>query len=61
MNSVMDVPALSVERLSHSYGKRKALDNVSFSFPSATFVALLGLNGAGKSTLLSLVTRLYAA
>jgi ABC-2 type transport system ATP-binding protein len=57
----MDVPALSVEGLSHSYGARKALGNVSFAVPPATFVALLGLNGAGKSTLFSLVTRLYAA
>jgi ABC-2 type transport system ATP-binding protein len=57
----MDVPALSIEGLSHSYGARKALGNVSFAVQPATFVALLGLNGAGKSTLFSLVTRLYAA
>jgi ABC-2 type transport system ATP-binding protein len=52
--------ALAVERLNHSYGSRKALDDVSFSVPSGRFVALLGLNGAGKSTLFSLITRLYA-
>jgi len=52
--------ALAIEGLSHSYGPRNALDDVSFSVPSGRFVALLGLNGAGKSTLFSLITRLYA-
>jgi ABC-2 type transport system ATP-binding protein len=56
---MMDIPALSVDRLSHFYGARKALDSVSLAVRPASFVALLGLNGAGKSTLFSLVTRLY--
>ncbi|MFL5041468.1 MAG: ABC transporter ATP-binding protein [Xanthobacteraceae bacterium] len=51
--------ALSVERLSHAYGTRQALNDVTFSIEPATFTVLLGLNGAGKSTLFSLVTRLY--
>ena len=54
-------PALEVERVSHAYGARKALDEVSFAVPPASFAVLLGLNGAGKSTLFSLVTHLYAA
>lgn len=53
------VPALSVTGVSHSYGQRLALDDVSFSVPQGTFTALLGPNGAGKSTLFSLITRLY--
>ncbi|MDE2361379.1 MAG: ATP-binding cassette domain-containing protein [Hyphomicrobiales bacterium] len=53
--------ALTVERVSHSYGQRKALDEVSFSVAPGSFTVLLGLNGAGKSTLFSLVTRLFAA
>lgn len=52
--------ALAVSRVSHSYGKRKALDEVSFDVPQGRFAVLLGLNGAGKSTLFSLVTRLFA-
>ena len=53
--------ALEVANVSHSYGKRKALDNISFRVRPASFCVLLGLNGAGKTTLFSLVTRLYAA
>nr|WP_244556999.1 ABC transporter ATP-binding protein [Fulvimarina manganoxydans] len=53
------VPALAVDGVSHSYGSRKALDDVSFTVPQGSFTALLGPNGAGKSTLFSLVTRLF--
>jgi len=53
--------ALAIRNVSHSYGARKALDDVSFSVAPGSFTVLLGLNGAGKSTLFSLVTRLYAA
>ncbi len=54
-------PALSVENVSHAYGARVALDNVSFAVAPGSFAALLGLNGAGKSTLFSVVTHLYAS
>jgi len=52
-------PALAVAALSHAYGKRKALNDVSFAIPPGSFTVLLGQNGAGKTTLFSLVTRLY--
>ncbi len=52
-------PALLVEHVSHSYGARKALDDVSLRVAPGRFTALLGLNGAGKTTLFSLVTRLF--
>lgn len=52
-------PALAVEGVSHSYGERRALQDVSLSLPRGGFVALLGLNGAGKTTLFSLITRLF--
>ena len=52
--------ALDVAGVSHRYGARVALDDVSFTVAPASFTVLLGLNGAGKSTLFSLITRLYA-
>jgi ABC-2 type transport system ATP-binding protein len=54
-----EVPALSIDGVSHSYGARRALIDISFNVAPASFTALLGLNGAGKSTLFSLVTRLF--
>ncbi|TYO67066.1 ATP-binding cassette domain-containing protein [Bradyrhizobium hipponense] len=53
------VPALSIDGVSHAYGPRRALSDVSFNVAPASFTALLGLNGAGKSTLFSLITRLF--
>jgi ABC-2 type transport system ATP-binding protein len=53
--------ALDIAGVSHSYGTRKALSDVSLRVRPASFCVLLGLNGAGKSTLYSLITRLYAA
>ncbi len=58
--STIEPPAVAIEGVSHCYGARQALDDVSFSIAPATFAILLGLNGAGKSTLFSLMTRLYA-
>jgi ABC-2 type transport system ATP-binding protein len=57
---VVRTAALEVAGVSHYYGKRKALDNVSFVVEPGSFTVLLGLNGAGKSTLFSLITHLYA-
>jgi len=51
--------ALVVSGVSHSFGDKRVLDNVSLAVPRGTFGVLLGLNGAGKSTLFSLITRLY--
>ncbi|MFN0192722.1 MAG: ABC transporter ATP-binding protein [Aestuariivirga sp.] len=56
-----EAAALSIEKLGHSYGARRALDDVTFIVPSGRFSVLLGLNGAGKSTLFALITRLYDA
>lgn len=56
-NSAPD--ALVVSGVSHSFGEKLVLNNVSLTVPQGTFAVLLGLNGAGKSTLFSLITRLY--
>ncbi|TIL40249.1 MAG: ATP-binding cassette domain-containing protein [Mesorhizobium sp.] len=53
------VAALDVAAVSHSYGSKRALSDVSFSIAPATFTVLLGLNGAGKTTLFSLISHLY--
>lgn len=52
--------ALVVEGLSHSFGDRRALDDVAFTIAPGDFTVLLGQNGAGKTTLFSLITRLYS-
>jgi ABC-2 type transport system ATP-binding protein len=54
------IPALEIDRVSHRYGARVALNDVSLTVRQSSFTVLLGLNGAGKSTLFSLITRLYA-
>jgi ABC-2 type transport system ATP-binding protein len=59
VDTAEDIPALGVEGVTHAFGTRKALDDVSLSVPRGSFTALLGPNGAGKTTLFSLVTRLY--
>jgi len=51
--------ALDVKGLTHSFGEKKALDDVALTITPGDFTVLLGLNGAGKTTLYSLITRLY--
>ena len=58
--TTVDPLAVAIEGVSHCYGKRQALNDVTFSITPSAFAVLLGLNGAGKSTLFSLIMRLYA-
>jgi len=52
------LPPLRLSGVSFSYGKRKALDGVSFDVARGRVTMLLGPNGAGKTTLFSLICRL---
>lgn len=49
---------LQVRRLEYSFGAHRALEDVTFSVPSGTSLAIVGRTGAGKSTLVSLVAKL---
>lgn len=53
--------ALAATELSFRYGRKEALQSVSFRVQPGEFCALLGPNGAGKSTLFALLTRLFVA
>ncbi len=50
--------AIDIYNLSKSYGKVKALDNVSFSVERGELFGLIGPDGAGKTTLFRLLTTL---
>ncbi len=49
---------LSVNNITVSYGKLRALDSVSIEVSEGDFVAVIGSNGAGKSTLLRAISGL---
>lgn len=49
---------IEINNLSKSYGKTKALDNVSFNVERGELFGLIGSDGAGKTTLFRLLTTL---
>ena len=49
---------LTVENVSFSFGKLKALDQINLQLGQGTY-ALLGPNGAGKTTLIRCITGMY--
>ena len=51
-------PIIQINKLTLSFGKRKILDNVSFSINEGQILGLLGPNGVGKSTIFNIITGL---
>lgn len=47
---------ITLEQVSHSYGERWALKNISYTFENNRIYGIIGPNGAGKSTLLKVIT-----
>jgi heme exporter protein A len=54
----MDFTSLTFANVSRTFGRRWALNRVSFRCDAGTIVALVGPNGAGKSTLLAIAASL---
>jgi ABC-2 type transport system ATP-binding protein len=49
---------VELDRLSHNYGDRLALDNLTFAVQPAEIFGLLGPNGSGKTTLFRILSTL---
>jgi ABC-2 type transport system ATP-binding protein len=52
------MPAITIDTVTHKYGERVALDNLSFDVKPGEIFGLLGPNGGGKTTLFKLLTTL---
>jgi len=56
--NTLDFTSLTFTEVTRNFGRRRALNRVSFTCQAGQIVALLGANGAGKSTLLSIAATL---
>ena len=53
--------SITVKNISKTFGKQKALNNVSFQLEKGEIVGFLGPNGAGKSTMMKVLTTYHKA
>ena len=53
--------AISVQHVSKSFGKVKALEDISFNVKDGEIFGLIGPDGAGKTTLFRILTTLLKA
>ncbi len=58
MQNSAETKRLKVQGLTHSYGGKNAIDNVSFNIEAGEIVELLGPSGCGKSTVLRAIAGL---
>ncbi|WP_447408596.1 ABC transporter ATP-binding protein [Weissella confusa] len=56
----METPILQVSNINKSFGRVRALRDVSFAVTHGTIIGLVGPNGAGKSTTMKVVTGVTA-
>lgn len=52
----MDDPLIAVTRLTHYYGNRRALNNISFNIGQGEIFGFLGPNGGGKTTMFKILS-----
>lgn len=50
---------IEFQNVSFSYDKRKILDNINFTIPENSTVAIVGPSGGGKSTICNLIARFW--
>ncbi|MBJ7687760.1 ATP-binding cassette domain-containing protein [Weissella confusa] len=56
----METPILQVSNINKSFGRVRALRDVSFAVTRGTIIGLVGPNGAGKSTTMKVITGVTA-
>jgi ABC-2 type transport system ATP-binding protein len=54
------MPLIEVKNLSHTYGDRLALDDVTFNIAAGEIFGFLGPNGGGKTTLFKILSTLIS-